>query len=173
MGKNTEIAKDVIIVAEKKPMNSEPSSGTKRRLTVESKTALVFGIISLILSILALLFLYINWDIPPGEIKGSHPWVATLGQYLHIGGSYGCLASFLISLIALVTGFFNKPRLLNVAVGCLSLIIAYTALCVSFESLGRIRKAQREISCHNLRHLGYTLKKYSEEHNGQLPPTIT
>jgi hypothetical protein len=155
-------------------MNSEPPSDKKQHLTLEAKVALVFGIISLMLSILASLAFYINWDIPPGmDIKGPHPWIATIGQYLDIGGFYGCLASFLVSFIALVTGFFNKPRLLNVAAGCLGLIIAYFAGITFMTTLARKRHAAREISCFNLSALGYTLKKYSEEYSGQLPHKIT
>jgi hypothetical protein len=153
-------------------MNSETPSDKKRRLTLEAKVALVFGIISLTLSILASLAFYINWDIPPGEVKGPHLWIASIGQYLDIGGFYGCLASFLVSFIALVTGFFNKPRLLNVAAGCLSLIIAYAAGMTFLTTLARKRQAAREISCFNLNALGYTLKKYGEEHYGRVPHTI-
>jgi hypothetical protein len=151
-------------------MDLKPSSGTKRRLTTESKTALVFGIISLILSTLALLFLYINWDIPPGmDIKGPHPLIATIGEYLKMGGFYGCLASLLVSFIALITGFFNKPRLLNVAAACLSLIIAYAGMVTFATTIARGRHASREISCFNLNALGYTLKEYGIKYSDQLP----
>ncbi len=154
-------------------MNSEPPSDKKRRLTLEAKVALVFGIISLTLSILASLAFYINWGIPPGmDIKGPHPWIASIGHYLDIGGFYGCLASFLVSFIALVTGFFNKPRLLNVAAGYLSLIIAYAAGMTFLTTLARKRQAAREISCFNLNALGYTLKKFGKEHYDQIPHTI-
>jgi hypothetical protein len=150
-------------------MNSETPSDKKRRLTLEANVALVFGIISLTLSILASLAFYINWDIPPGEVKGPHPWIASIGQYLDIGGFYGCLASFLVSFIALVTGFFNKHRLLNVAAACLGLIIAYFAGITFMTTIARKRHAAREISCFNLNALGYKLKNYGIEYSGQLP----
>jgi hypothetical protein len=103
------------------------------------------------------------------EIKGPHPLIATIGQYLDIGVFYGCLASFLASFFALITGFFNKPRLLNLAVGCLGLIIAYLAGITIMATIARKRHAAREISCFNLSALRYSLKEYAKEYSGQLP----
>jgi len=151
-------------------MNSEPHFSIKRSLTTEAKVALVFGITSVILSLLGSLALYVNMDIQPGEIKGPHPWISTIGEYFRIGGFYGCLASVLVSFIALFTGIFNKPRLLNVASGCLGLIIAYIAMIIFTETISRSRHAAGEFN--SIRSLGYTLKKYNEEHNGRNPQAI-
>jgi hypothetical protein len=151
-------------------MNSEIHFSIKRSLTTEAKVALVFGITSVILSLLGSLALYINIDIQPGAIKGPHPWIANIGQYFRIGGFYGCLASVLVSFIAIFTGFFNKPRMLNVASGCLGLIIAYIAGIIFLETISRSRHAAGEFN--SIRSLGYTLKKYTEEHNGRNPQAI-
>lgn len=152
-------------------MTIESHPKKKRSLTLSSRVALICGMFSLTLSVLASSFFHINWDIFPGKIIGPHPWIAYIGEWFSTGGFYGGLAAFLASIMAIVVGLSRKPHLINIAVGCLSLLMAFTAIHTVLASFNRMREAQREISCYNLRDLGYRLNKYGEERDGQLPPT--
>jgi hypothetical protein len=150
-------------------MDTEPHPEKKRLLSLISRIALIFGIISLAFSISSSSLFSINWNIFPGDIIGPYPWIAHIGQGLSFGGFYGGLAGFVISIISLISDLFKKHHFVNIVASCLGLLMAFYALHTVLITLNRMREAQREISCYNLRDLGYRLEKYAVERDELLP----
>jgi hypothetical protein len=153
-------------------MDSEPFAEKKQRLTLLSRFALVWGIASLVFSVLALLAFYVNWDIFPNDAIGPHPFFGFMGKWLFAGGFYGGIAGVLLTITALTTNQLKKSHSINIGVGFLCLLLNYAAVATTQFILSCNRVAPAKVCTHQLQQLGHIFQKYSEEHGNQLPSSL-
>jgi hypothetical protein len=150
-------------------MNQEPHPEEKKRLTLLSKIALIWGIGSLAFSVLALLAFYVNWNIFPDDAIGPHPYFGSMGKWLIAGGFYGGISGVLLAIAALTTNQLKKSHSINIGVGFLCLFLNYSAVATAPFIVTCNIVAPAKIYAHQLRQLSHIIQKYSEEHSNQLP----
>ena len=153
-------------------MNQEPPPEKKRRLTIISRIALVWGIASFAFSVLALLAFYVNWNLFPEDAIGPHPFFGSLGNWLFAEGFYGGISGALLSITALTVNQLKKSHSANIGAGFLCLFLSYAAVAIPSFIVTCNIYAPSKVDAHNLRALGGFFQKYSEEHNNQLPSSL-
>ncbi len=168
MDEDTKSAKGRVIYTEE-IMNSEPHPDKNRRLTIISRISFFGGIVTFALSLMSLLALHINLDILPEDAIGPHPWIGYIGEWSLISGIYGSPVVILVSIISLVASIFKKPRVINITVTFIGLVMANVAMSTVLPKLDHIRAAPIRQYIYNMKGLKYMLQKYAAEYNGQLP----
>lgn len=140
--------------------------------------SLLFGIATLSLSLLNALFFYFYI-----ETGGLSQTAASIWPYLSLLWPLLLFATFILALIALVIAVFKKPRLINLILVFITIILSesahfiyrYTCFGFSFDTtrVESIRYYARSyISLKNFNWLKQTLQKYAKENEGKLPPSI-
>ena len=150
-------------------MDQEPPPEKKQSLTIISRIALVWGISSLAFSVLAMLALYVNWNIYPDDTIGPHPFFGSMGKWLFVGGFYGGISGVLLAIAALTVNQLKKSHSVNTGAGFLCLFLSYVTVAIPSFMVTCYIAAPAKVYAHQLKELGSFFQKYSEEHNSQLP----
>jgi hypothetical protein len=157
-------------------MNQEPHPEKKQYLTIISRIPLIWGIGSLAFSILALLALYVNWNIFPEDAIGPHPFFGSMGKWLFAGGFYGGVSGILLAIVVLImlaiATLIIKSHSINIGVGFECFLLNCAALVITDFIVTCNIAAPSKVDAHNLRELGSLFQEYAEGHNSQLPSSL-
>ena len=150
-------------------MNTEPYPERKKRLTLLSKIALVWGIMVLTFSALSSWALYMNWDIISYIAQGPYPRLYSFGKPLGIIGIFGGFIGLIANFVLFIYYMIKRIRGLNINSVCVSFIMSFFAFFSLFTMHARMCNSTAIIYPIHLRSIGHTLEKYANGHNGQLP----
>lgn len=141
----------------------------KPRVRMIARWSLYFAVAGLIFSIVTSLAFYINGYFMPGEFKGPSPAAGFIAWISFDIGFYVRAIALGLGLISLIVSPFREPRLKNLGTALVALGLAIAAWNICDRAINRARSLPARSCGMHMRHIGWALKKYSEEHNGRLP----
>jgi hypothetical protein len=145
----------------------------KPRVRRFARIALAAALLSLVLSIVASLGLYANCDTLSDEVERPHPILGVLGVNALYAGPLAICSAMVLGALAVLLGVLRPPRLKNVVVALLALLVGTLAWGVYAVALGRIDTNPFRHRAAVAPRLGPIIRRYIDEHEGSLPPAAT
>ncbi|MBN2130482.1 MAG: hypothetical protein JW741_13360 [Sedimentisphaerales bacterium] len=121
-------------------------------------------------SLIVNLGFYVNDDFVSDQVKGPHPFAATVAGTLLVVGVLVIPLAMLISFFASLLSPFRAPRGVNLAAALLGLILSSMAWGIQAGALERIRANPARFRARGISKLSEVIQQYAQSHDGRLPP---
>jgi hypothetical protein len=152
-----------------KDVEQNNSTIEKPRLRWMLRVAIYLGYTAVVSIILMSLASYLNDNFILDPVTGPHPFIGVLAKILGTIGFYSAGISFLFAFLSLVLSPFSKPRVLHAVVSLGTLIVMWICGSVWAHVMNEARISTARFPARDMTQLGAVLKKYSQQHDGQLP----
>lgn len=143
----------------------------KPRVRTLARFSLCLAVVGMLLAVITNLGFYINGDFIPDEVRGPHPVAGTLGKLSLIVGFFVIPAAGMLSFLSLPLAFFRAPRVANLVVALMGVLISFLAWSLLLASgLPRVKSNPGRFHAKEVTKLGSIIREYARGHDGHLPP---